>query len=97
MVDHGNIIKLIVEVLNSGDFNVQKLCSLLKTELKSRPEVLEIIGEVWPEIITDAARHSLCEAFIKIDVKPQIVCEHIYLPWVSEILIKSVINLPFIT
>lgn len=84
VVDRGNVIKLIVEVLSSGDFNVQKLSSLLKTELKNRPEVLEIIGKVWPEIITDTARHGLCEALIKTDVKPQIICEHIYLPWVSK-------------
>lgn len=52
--------------------------------------VLEIIRDVWPEIITDRARHNLCEALVKTDVQPHIVCEQIYIPWVGMLnLVKN--------
>lgn len=91
--DDGNTTKLIVELLSSGDFEMDKLCSLLKTELKNRPDVSEIIGDVLPRIITDTARHGLCEALLKTNVEPQVVCKQIYLPWVNEIFESTALNI----
>jgi len=79
---HENTIKKIVEILNAGDYDEEELFLVLQTELRNRKDVLEIIGDVWPEIVTDRARHGFCEALVKTDVRPQIICEHIYLPWV---------------
>ncbi|XP_026810561.1 uncharacterized protein LOC113552081 [Rhopalosiphum maidis] len=78
---HENAIKKIVEILNAGDYDKEDLFSVLQTELRNRKDVLEIIGDVWPEIVTDRARHGFCEALVKTDVRPQIICEQIYLPW----------------
>lgn len=83
LVEDKNTTKLIIELLNAGDCNAQELGSLLRTEQKNRKDVSEIIGEVWPEMVTDKARHGLCEALVKTDVRPQVICERIYLPWVS--------------
>lgn len=77
------MIKLLVELLNAGNCDTEELYSLLKTEQKNRKNVSEIISEIWPEMVTDKARHNLCEAMVKTDVRPQTVCEQIYLPWVS--------------
>jgi len=77
-----NGIKQIVEMLNAGDYNAGELFSALQTELSNRKDVSVIIGEVWPEIVTDKARHGFCEALVQTDVRPQIICEEIYLPWV---------------
>lgn len=82
MKDHENTTKIIVELLNTEDNDPQELYSLLKTEQMNHKGVLEIIRDVWPEMITDRARHNLCEALVKTDVKPHIVCEQIYIPWV---------------
>jgi len=79
---HENAIKQIIEMLNAGDYDAGELFSTLKTERSNRKDVSEIIGDVWPEIVTDKARHGFCEALVEIDVKPQIICEEIYLPWV---------------
>lgn len=89
----GNASKLIVELLNPGGFEMDKLCSLLKTELKNQPNVSEIIDNVLPKIITDKARHDLCEALLKTNVEPQIVCKQIYLPWVSKIFESTALNI----
>ncbi|XP_025207678.1 uncharacterized protein LOC112603366 [Melanaphis sacchari] len=78
---HENAIKQIVEMLNAGDYDAEELFSVLQIELRNRKDVSEIIGDVWPEIVTDNARHGFCETLVKIDVKPQIICEQIYLPW----------------
>lgn len=83
-MDDKNTTKLIIELLNAGDYDAQKLSSLLKTEQKNRKDVSAIIEDVWPEMLTDEARHDLCEALVKTDVRPQVICEQIYLPWVSN-------------
>lgn len=78
---HENAIKQIVEMLNAGDYDTKELFSALQTERSNRKDVSEIIGDVWPEIVTDKARHGFCEALVQTDVRPQIICEEIYLPW----------------
>lgn len=83
---HENAIKLIVEMLNAGDYDAGELLSALQTERNNRKDVSEIIGDVWPEIVTDRARHGFCEALVQTDVRPQIICEEIYLPWVCTYL-----------
>lgn len=83
----------IVELLSPGDFELDKLCSLLNTELKNQLDVSEIIGNVLPRIIKDTARHDLCEALLKTNVEPQVVCKQIYLPWVSEISEFTALNI----
>lgn len=80
---HENSTKLIVELLNAGDYDVRELGSLLRTERRNRKDVSKIIGDVWPEMVTDKARHGLCEVLIETDVRPNVVCEHVYLPWVG--------------
>lgn len=79
---HKNAIKQIIDMLNAGDYDVGELFLVLKTDLKNRNDVSEVIRDVWPGIVTDRARHSFCEALLKADVRPQIICEQIYLPWV---------------
>lgn len=78
---HENAIKQIVEMLNAGDYDTGELYTVLQTERSNRKDVSEIIRDVLPEIVTDRARHDFCEALVDTDVKPQIICEHIYLPW----------------
>lgn len=92
--DLENVIKLIVELLNAENCDTEELYSLLKIELKNRKDVSEIISEIWPEMVTDKARHRLCEFLIKTDIRPQIVCERIYIPWVSriDIILSKLIN-----
>lgn len=85
MKNRGNTTKaIIIEMLNAGDCDAQELGSWLKSEEKNGKDVSEIIGEVWPEIVTDEARHGLCEALVDIDVKPHFIFEQIYLPWVRK-------------
>lgn len=36
-------------------------------------------------MITDKARHGLCEALVTTSVQPQIICEQTYMRWVGEI------------
>lgn len=69
--------------MNTEDYDPQELYSLLKTEPMNHKSVSEMIRDVWPEMITDRARHNLCEALIKTNVKPHIICEQIYIPWVG--------------
>jgi len=72
-------------MLNAGEYDAREMCALLNTERRNRPDVSELIGEVWSEIVTDKGRHGLCEVLIEVDVKPQYVCQQVYLRWVSEI------------
>jgi len=81
-----NATKQIVEMLNAGDYDAGDLLSALRIERNNRKEVFEIIEDVWPEIVTDRARHGFCEALVETDVRPQIICEEIYLPWVCTYL-----------
>ncbi|KAL4148475.1 hypothetical protein QTP88_002708 [Uroleucon formosanum] len=78
---HENATKQIVEMLNAGVYDGGELLSALQTERNNRKDVSEIIRDVWPEIVTDRARHGFCEALVETDVRPQIICEEIYLPW----------------
>lgn len=83
--DYENISKVVIDLLNSGDCcNTQELYSLLSTEQKNEKDMSDIIKDVWPKMISDKARHNLCEALVKTDVKPHMICEQIYTPWVSE-------------
>ncbi|VVC38416.1 Hypothetical protein CINCED_3A024146 [Cinara cedri] len=82
--NHENITKVIIELLNNGNCcNLQELCSLLTTEQKNRKDVSEIIRNIWPELVTDKARHGLCELLVKTNVRPHIICEQIYTPWLK--------------
>lgn len=78
---HKTAIKQIIDMLNAGDYDAGELFLVLQTELRNRNNVSEVIGDVWPEIVTDRARHGFCEALLKTDVRPQIICDQIYLPW----------------
>lgn len=79
---HENAIKQIVDMLNSGDYDAGELLCTLQAERRNRKDVSEIIGDVWPEMVTNRARHGFCEALVETDVRPQVICEQIYLPWV---------------
>lgn len=83
--DNEDTIKVIIELLNAGDYNTQELYDLLKIKQRDQKNISEIIINIWPEMVTDRARHNLCEALIKNDVRPYIICEQIYMPWVCKI------------
>lgn len=84
MLDNEDIVKVIIELLNADEHNSQELYNLLRTKQIDKKKTSKIIRDVWPEIVTDKARHNLCEALIKTEVRPHIICEEVYVPWVSH-------------
>lgn len=85
--DNKDTIKVIIELLNNGDYNPQELNDLLKFKQNHQKNISDIIIDIWPEMVTDKARHNLCEALIKTDARPHIICEQIYTLWVCKMLI----------
>ncbi|XP_050533640.1 uncharacterized protein LOC126901288 [Daktulosphaira vitifoliae] len=68
-------------MITAGKWNLEELAELLISERNRRNDILDLLDEVWPEMVTDTNRHRFCEVLVKIKELPEVICQKAYIPW----------------